>query len=114
MKLRVTDLFADLDKIPCQFPKPLVLFDLLLRLLDRCGGNDFGNRLASYFPGKRVAGAVAGRIRFGAMTSWFAAFAKAIHQGPRPKIIHLREGKLKSGAFALQIIERWGQGASPI
>jgi hypothetical protein len=40
------------------------------------------------------------------MTSWLAAPAKAIHQGPGPEIVHLGEGKLELGTFALEIIER--------
>jgi hypothetical protein len=52
---------------------------------------------------------MAGRIGFGAMTIWFTALAKACNQGPGPEIVHLGEGDLQSGSFALEIIKRWGQ-----
>jgi hypothetical protein len=52
---------------------------------------------------------MAGRIRFGAMTGWFTALAKACHQGPGPEIVHLGEGTLQPGSFALEIIERLRQ-----
>ena len=53
---------------------------------------------------------MAGRIRFGTMTGWFAALAKACHQGPGPKIVRLGEGNLQPGSLALEIIERLKQG----
>jgi hypothetical protein len=49
---------------------------------------------------------MAGRIRFGAMTAWFAAFAKSWNQGSGAKIVQLGEGNLQLGSFALEIIER--------
>jgi hypothetical protein len=113
MQLCVADFLAGLDKLSRQIPKPPVLGDLPLGLLDRGGGNDLGDGLAFHFSGERVARTVTRRIRLGAVTGWFAALAKAIHQGPGPEIVHLGEGTLQPGSFALKIIERWGQGGAP-
>jgi hypothetical protein len=79
-------------------------------LLHGGGRNDFGDGLALQFSGERVAGAVAGRIRLGAMTGWFAALAKAWDQGSGPEIVHLGEGNLQFGSLALEIVERLRQG----
>jgi hypothetical protein len=45
-------------------------------------------------------------IRFGAVTGWFTALAKACYQGPGPEIVHLGEGNLQPRSFALEIVER--------
>ena len=79
-------------------------------LLHGGGRNDFGNGLALQFSGQRVARAVARRIRFGAMTGWFAALAKAWDQGPGPEIVHLGKGDLQPGSLALEIVKRLRQG----
>jgi hypothetical protein len=79
-------------------------------LLHSGGRNNLGDRLALQFSGERVARAVAGRIRLGAMTGWFAALAKAWDQGSGPEIVHLGEGNLQSGSLALEIVERLRQG----
>lgn len=113
MQLCVADFFADLDKLSRQVPKPFVLCDLLMCLLHPGGWNDSGDSLAGHFSGERVARAVAGRIWFGAMTGWFAAFAKTFNQGSGPEIVHLGEGNFQSGSFALEIVERGGQGSAP-
>ena len=113
MQLCVADFFADLNKRSRQVPKPFVLGDLPMCLLHPGGWNDSGNSLAGHFSGERVARAVAGRIWFGAMTGWFAAFAKTFNQGPGPEIVHLGQGNLQSRSFALEIIERLGQASAP-
>ena len=82
-------------------------------LLHGGGRDDFGDSLALHFSGERVARAMAGRIRFGTMTGWFAALAKACHQGPGPKIVRLGEGNLQPGSLALEIVERLRQGRFP-
>ena len=78
-------------------------------LLHGGGRNDFGDGLALQFSGERVARAVAWRIRFGAMTGWLAALAKAWDQGSGPEIVHLGEGNLQLGSLALEIVERLRQ-----
>ena len=52
---------------------------------------------------------MAGRIRLGAMTGWFATLAKACHQGSGSEIVEAGEGDLQPGSLALEIIERLRQ-----
>ena len=82
-------------------------------LLHGGGRDDFGDSLTLQFSGEGVARAVAGRIRFGAMTGWFATLAKAWDQGSGPEIVHLGEGNLQPGSLALEIVERLRQGRFP-
>ena len=110
MQLCVADFFADLDKISGPVSKPLVLGDLPLCLLHGGGRDDFRDSLTLHLSSERIARAMAGRIRFGAMTGWFAALAKAWNQGSGPKIVHFGEGNLQPGSFALEIIERLRHG----